>query len=132
MAKHSSVPPAEPSKPWFQLVVTLLVLAVLAYGASIAYAVFHEVKTSAKQAMEQKGVQVSKSGASVKTGRRALTQEETGDRLQRGLMRGWKAATFNVPWTLSKVSNLSGSTHDKNREEHEKKYGPKRSKQRVD
>ncbi|BGP46472.1 hypothetical protein JCM10450v2_002317 [Rhodotorula kratochvilovae] len=132
MAKHTSIPPPEPSKPWFKLVLTLLVLAALAYGASLAYAAITDGINSAKQAMEKKGVQVSKSGASVKTDKRALTQEETEDRLQRSLMKGWKAATFNVPWALSKVSNLSGSTHDKGKAEYEKKYGPKRSKQHVE
>lgn len=38
-----------------------------------------------------------------------------------GIMQGWKASSFNVPWALGKVSNLTGSSHDKNREEHEKK-----------
>lgn len=35
-------------------------------------------------------------------------------------MKGWKAATFNVPWALSKATHLGGSRHDKNREQWEK------------
>ncbi|TNY20841.1 hypothetical protein DMC30DRAFT_416578 [Rhodotorula diobovata] len=131
MAKHAPVS-QEPSKPWLKLVVTLVILAALGYAAKLALAAINESINSAKSAMEKKGVQVSSSGASVKTNKRALTQEETEDRIQRGIMKGWKASSFNVPWALGKVSNLSGSTHDKNREEHEKKYGPKKSKARVD
>lgn len=37
-----------------------------------------------------------------------------------GLMKGWKASTFNVPWALSKTTHLGGSRHDKNREQWEK------------
>jgi len=79
---------------------------------------------------------------SVKTDKRALTVEETQDRLQRyvaissriesllilsstllrsSLMQGWKAATFSVPWLLQKTTNLGGSKHDKDKEEWEKK-----------
>lgn len=35
-------------------------------------------------------------------------------------MKGWKNTTFNVPWTLNKVTNLGGSKHDKNKQEWEK------------
>lgn len=34
-----------------------------------------------------------------------------------GLMRGWKATSFQVPWLLQKASNLSGSSHDKSKVE---------------
>ncbi|GAA5901166.1 hypothetical protein JCM8208_002293 [Rhodotorula glutinis] len=132
MAKHSALPAQDPPKPWLKLVVTLFVLALLGYGAKLALAAISDSINSAKAAMEKKGVAVSSSGASVKTNKRALTQEETEDRIQRGIMQGWKASSFNVPWALGKVSNLTGSTHDKNRAEHEKKYGPKKSKARAD
>ncbi|GAA5998755.1 uncharacterized protein JCM10292_007211 [Rhodotorula paludigena] len=124
MAK-SSVPPPDPGKPWFRLIVTLLILAAVAYGAVLAFKAITEGIDSAKKSLEAKGVKVNSTGASVKTDRRAYTQEETEDRLQRGLMKGWKNTTFNVPWTLNKVTNLGGSKHDKNKQEWEKTHGPK-------
>ncbi|BGP23185.1 hypothetical protein JCM10295v2_002079 [Rhodotorula toruloides] len=48
-----------------------------------------------------------------------------------GLMKGWKSSQFNVPWMLAKTTGLGGSRHDKNKDEWEKKYGPKQ-KRRVD
>ncbi|GJN87167.1 hypothetical protein Rhopal_000112-T1 [Rhodotorula paludigena] len=144
MAK-SSVPPPDPGKPWSRLIITLLILAAVAYGAVLAFKAITEGIDSAKKSLEAKGVKVNSTGASVKTDRRAYTQEETEDRLQshcrgalgssaaaeEGLMKGWKNTTFNVPWTLNKVTNLGGSKHDKNKQEWEKTHGPKPHKTHI-
>lgn len=36
-------------------------------------------------------------------------------------MKAWKSSTFEVPYLLSKGSNLAGSSHDKNKAEWEAK-----------
>merc|ERR1712080_143960 len=129
MAKH---PGADEGKPWIRLVLTLAILGGLAYVARLLMKAINEGVDSAKGTLQQKGVNVSSSGASIRTQQRAVTLEQVGDKLQRGLMKGWKASTFNVPWALSKTTHLGGSRHDKNREQWEKEDGPKRYKNRVD
>ncbi|KWU44133.1 hypothetical protein RHOSPDRAFT_34357 [Rhodotorula sp. JG-1b] len=129
MAKHAG---ADEGKPWIRLVLTLAILGGLAYVARLLMKAINEGVDSAKGTLQQKGVNVSSSGASIRTQQRAVTQEQVGDKLQRGLMKGWKASTFNVPWALSKTTHLGGSRHDKNREQWEKENGPKQYKNRVD
>ncbi|POY72504.1 hypothetical protein BMF94_4330 [Rhodotorula taiwanensis] len=130
MAKSTA--PTDEGKPWFRLVVTVAVLAGLAYMIRLVVKAINEGVDSAKGTLQQKGVNVSTTGASIRTDKRAVTQEELGDQMQRGLMKGWKASTFNVPWALTKTTHLGGSRHDKNKEEWEKANGPKQYKNRVD
>ncbi|GEM07044.1 hypothetical protein Rt10032_c02g1061 [Rhodotorula toruloides] len=130
MTKPTHAPPP-PSKPWLKLILTLVVLFALVYVARLIVLGIQEAMQSTEQALEKQGVSVSKDGVAVKTEKRALTQEETEERLQRGLMKGWKSSQFNVPWMLAKTTGLGGSRHDKNKDEWEKKYGPKQ-KRRVD
>ncbi|BGP54256.1 hypothetical protein JCM8202_001392 [Rhodotorula sphaerocarpa] len=132
MAKSATEAAASESKPWIRLILTLAVVAMLVYGIRLIVLGIQEGIQSAKGNLQQRGVNVSASGASVRTQKRGVTQEQIGDQLQRGLMKGWKAATFNVPWALSKATHLGGSRHDKNREQWEKDYGPKHYKNRVD
>ncbi|BGP14475.1 hypothetical protein JCM10213_004597 [Rhodosporidiobolus nylandii] len=135
MAKRAPAPPPPPPSAawaWAKLVVTLVVLAALAYGLKLAVAAVQDAITQGKDALNKKGVTLGKSGASIRTDKRAMTQEETEDRLQRGLMKGWKASTFEVPWLLQKTTNLGGSAHDKNKTEWEKTHGPKQHKSRVE
>lgn len=49
-----------------------------------------------------------------------MTLEESQDKLQSSLMKGWKAAQFNIPSVL-KGTRLAGSAHDKNKAEHDAK-----------
>lgn len=56
----------------------------------------------------------------VKTDRRAMTQEQTQDKLQSSIMRAWKATQFNVPGVL-KGTRLAGSAHDKNKADYDAK-----------
>ncbi|GAA5855840.1 hypothetical protein JCM8547_000381 [Rhodosporidiobolus lusitaniae] len=130
MAK--SAPPPAPSTLWtiFKLLTTLAVLAAIGYAIKLALDAVNDAVAQGKQALDKKGVSISKSGMAVKTDRRALTQEETEDKLQRSLMKGWKNSTFQVPWLLQKTTNLGGSTHDKQKEEWEQTHGPK--KRRVE
>ncbi|GAA5917064.1 hypothetical protein JCM5296_004078 [Sporobolomyces johnsonii] len=132
MAKHAPQP--DPSKfwAWCRLLVTLAVVAVLIYGIRLAVNIVNEFTSSTKKQLQDRGVHISKDGVAVKTDKRPMTMEETEDRLQRSIMKGWKATTFEVPWVLQKTTHLGGSTHDKNKAEYEKKYGAKPAKNRVD
>ncbi|GAA5974247.1 hypothetical protein JCM11641_003350 [Rhodosporidiobolus odoratus] len=127
-----SPPPASAAWAWAKLLITFAVLAALGYGLKLAVEAVQDAIAQGKDALGKKGVTIGKSGMSVKTDRRAMTQEETEDRLQRGLMKGWKASTFEVPWLLQKTTNLGGSAHDKNKTEWEKTHGPKQHKSRVE
>lgn len=49
-----------------------------------------------------------------------MTAEETSDKLQSSLMKGWKSAQFNIP-TVLKGTRLAGSAHDKNKAEYDLK-----------
>ncbi|GAA6007800.1 hypothetical protein JCM11491_003968 [Sporobolomyces phaffii] len=113
---------------WIKLVITLLVFAGVIQGIRFAVIAYNAALSSTKENLQKRGVNVSADGVSVKTDKRALTVEETQDRLQRSLMQGWKSATFSVPWLLQKTTNLGGSKHDKDKEDWEKKYGPKPAK----
>ncbi|GAA5907343.1 hypothetical protein JCM6882_002811 [Rhodosporidiobolus microsporus] len=132
MAKSAPPPPPSSFWAWLKLSLTLLVLAGLAYGAKLLVAAVQDGIAQGKESLEKRGVNVSREGMTVKTNKRALTQEETEDRLQRGIMKGWKSASFNVPWLLSKTTHLSGSVHDKQKEAWEKENGPKKHKSRVE
>ncbi|GAA5821478.1 hypothetical protein JCM11251_004641 [Rhodosporidiobolus azoricus] len=132
MARSTPPPPSSAFWAWLKLCITLLVVGGLLYGAKLLVEAVQEGIAQGKESLEKRGVNVSREGMTVKTNKRALTQEETEDRLQRGLMKGWKASTFNVPWLLSKTTNLGGSKHDKNKQEWEKANGPKKSKTRVE
>ncbi|KAM0754545.1 hypothetical protein T439DRAFT_331566 [Meredithblackwellia eburnea MCA 4105] len=87
-----------------KLIITISIFGGFAYAVSLAVKAVNA------------GVEVA-----VKTDRRAMTMEETEDRIQAGIRKGWKASTFEVPWMLSKGTNLSGSSHDKSKAEWEKK-----------
>ncbi|GAA5935859.1 uncharacterized protein JCM15063_001827 [Sporobolomyces koalae] len=113
---------------WIKLIVTLSVFAVLVIAIRWGVVAFNAAIDTTKQNLQRRGVDVSADGVSVKTDKRALTAEETQDRLQRSIMQGWKATTFSVPWLLQKTTNLGGSKHDKDKQEWEKKYGPKPAK----
>ncbi|GAA5831100.1 hypothetical protein JCM3766R1_006235 [Sporobolomyces carnicolor] len=113
---------------WIKLVVTLAVFSAIFVGIRFGVAAYNAALSSTKQNLQARGVNVSADGVSVKTDRRALTVEETQDKLQRSIMNGWKSATFSVPWLLQKTTNLGGSKHDKDKEEWEKKHGPKPAK----
>ncbi|GAA6062119.1 hypothetical protein JCM10212_000873 [Sporobolomyces blumeae] len=119
-----------PSSIWptIKLVVTLAILVGLFVVGRKAVAAFNDAVDQAKGELSKKGVKITSDGMSVKTDKRALTVEETEDRLQRSIMQGWKATTFQVPWLLQKTTNLGGSKHDKERKEWEKKHGPKPAK----
>ncbi|GAA5923057.1 hypothetical protein JCM1841_000297 [Sporobolomyces salmonicolor] len=132
MAKHAPQP--DPSKfwAWIRLIVTLAVVAALIYAIRLAVNIVNEFTTSTKKQLQDRGVHISKDGVAVKTDKRAMTMEETEDRLQRSIMKGWKATTFEVPWVLQKTTHLGGSSHDKNKSEYENKYGAKPAKNRVD
>ncbi|GAA5976988.1 hypothetical protein JCM5350_007517 [Sporobolomyces pararoseus] len=113
---------------WVKLIFTLIVFGVIFVGIRFGVTAYNAAVSSVKEDLQKRGVNVSADGVSVKTDKRALTVEETQDRLQRSLMQGWKSATFSVPWLLQKTTNLGGSKHDKDKEEWEKKYGPKPAK----
>ncbi|GAA5903750.1 uncharacterized protein JCM6883_005102 [Sporobolomyces salmoneus] len=113
---------------WIKLIFTVLVFGVLFIGIRFGVAAYNAAISSTKENLQKRGVNVSADGVSVKTDRRALTVEETQDRLQRSLMQGWKSATFSVPWLLQKTTNLGGSKHDKDAKEWEEKHGPKPAK----
>ncbi|GAA6011386.1 hypothetical protein JCM10207_008322 [Rhodosporidiobolus poonsookiae] len=117
---------------WIKLLITLGIAGALLYGIKVAVDAVQQAVVQGKDTLNKRGVTLDKSGMSVKTDRRAMTQEETEDRLQRGLMKGWKASTFEVPWLLQKTTNLGGSSHDKNKTEWEKTHGPKKHKGHVE
>lgn len=104
------------------LVKLLLVLAVVAgasYAISLGLAAFKDAVSKAKGELAGKGISLTESGVAVKTDKRAFTQEETQDKLQRGIAKGFGAASFNVPWVLG-ASSLAGSSHDKHKAEHDR------------
>ncbi|GAA6037282.1 hypothetical protein JCM8097_008661 [Rhodosporidiobolus ruineniae] len=123
-------PPPPASTAWilFKLALTALIVGGLLYGVKLAVMAVQDAVAQGKDALGKKGVTLDRSGVKVKTDRRAMTQEETEDRLQRQIMKGWKSSTFEVPWLLQKTTNLGGSKHDKNKDEWEKTHGPKKTR----
>lgn len=68
---------------WIKLVVTLAVFSAIFVGIRFGVAAYNAALSSTKQNLQARGVNVSADGVSVKTDRRALTVEETQDKLQR-------------------------------------------------
>ncbi|KAK4053449.1 hypothetical protein OIV83_001616 [Microbotryomycetes sp. JL201] len=124
------MPRAEPSRTTavIKLVLTVTTLIALAIVIKLVVDAVQQAVKSTKKNLSDRGVNISSSGVAIKTERQQVTTERSADAARAGIMKAWKASTFNVPWALSKASNLSGSTHDKNKEEWEAIHGPKKHK----
>ncbi|ORY74304.1 hypothetical protein BCR35DRAFT_306761 [Leucosporidium creatinivorum] len=115
-----------------KLIVTIALLGGFLFAVMLAVRAFNSAVASTKESLAGRGVNISSSGVAVKTEKRAKTAEESADAARSGLMKAWKSSSFKVPYLLSKGSNLGGSRHDKDKEEWESKYGPKKHKNHVD
>ncbi|KAM0788482.1 hypothetical protein ACM66B_001615 [Microbotryomycetes sp. NB124-2] len=111
-----------------KLILTIVALVALVVVIKIVVDGVQQAINSTKQTLSERGVNVTSSGVAIKTDRPQVTAEQSADAARSGIMKAWKASSFEVPWALSKASNLAGSTHDKNKAEWEAVHGPKKHK----
>ncbi|KEI42838.1 uncharacterized protein L969DRAFT_177927 [Mixia osmundae IAM 14324] len=104
-------------------IITGLVFFGILIAVYIATTKSKEALAATKKDLKAKGYDVHSNTLAVRTDKRALTKEETQDAMQAGMMKGWKASTFNVPGIMQPV--LGGTAHDKNKAEYDAKHAKK-------
>ncbi|KAI0764231.1 hypothetical protein BD413DRAFT_196755 [Trametes elegans] len=77
---------------YLSLVVTISLLTALVYGGLIAAKAISSAVQSTKASLETKGVNISRSGVSVKTNKR-YEREDYLDATQRGFIKAMKASS---------------------------------------
>ncbi|KAH8924108.1 hypothetical protein BT69DRAFT_1280887 [Atractiella rhizophila] len=103
------------------IVVSLLFFALVCVGGYFGMQAYNQGIAA--------GYTLTEDGMQVKTEHRSSTVSEQTDAMNLGIRRLWKNTKFNVPPILA-GTGLSGSKHDKNKDEWETEasalYGPKK------
>ncbi|KAK7696415.1 hypothetical protein QCA50_001072 [Cerrena zonata] len=79
---------------YFSLALTLLIFAGVAYFASYIYGQLNETKQWSKERLQRKGVNISKTGVSLKRKTRLANREEYFDATQRKVVKALNSARY--------------------------------------
>ncbi|KAH8916768.1 hypothetical protein BT69DRAFT_1287402 [Atractiella rhizophila] len=107
------------------IVVSLLFFALVCVGGYFGMQAYNQGIANTKASLKKRGYTLTEDGMQVKTEHRSSTVSEQTDAMNLGIRRLWKNTKFNVPPILA-GTGLSGSKHDKNKDEWEQKHGPKK------